>query len=55
MVADNEHAVAGKIFHFTCFNVEDLHDPNVGLVNGELAIPGGLLRQEVFDPVIAQV
>lgn len=43
------------MFHFTCFNVEDPHDPSVGLVNGQLSIPGNLLRQEVFDPVIAQV
>lgn len=42
-------------FRFTCFNVEDADDPNVGLENGELAIPGNLLRREVFDPVIAQV
>ncbi|KAG8931511.1 hypothetical protein FRC02_002636 [Tulasnella sp. 418] len=42
-------------FHFTCFNVEDPNDPSVGLVNGELAIPGRLLRTEVFDPVIAEV
>ncbi|KII84108.1 hypothetical protein PLICRDRAFT_168186 [Plicaturopsis crispa FD-325 SS-3] len=43
-----------KMFHFTCFNVEDPHDPSVGLINGELAIPGNLLRREVFDPVIDQ-
>ena len=30
-------------------------DPSVGLINGELAIPGNLLRREVFDPVIEQV
>ena len=30
-------------------------DANVGLVNGELAIPGYLLRREVFDPVVEQV
>ncbi|GJJ14004.1 hypothetical protein Clacol_008261 [Clathrus columnatus] len=30
-------------------------DPAVGLINGELAIPGILLRAEVFDPVIEQV
>ncbi|EJT97177.1 actin-like ATPase domain-containing protein [Dacryopinax primogenitus] len=44
-----------KMFQFTCFNVEDQDDPSVGLVNGELTIPGNLLRQEVFDPVIDQV
>lgn len=43
------------MFHFTCFNVEDPDDPAVGLVNGELAIPGNLLRREVFDPVISEV
>ncbi|KIM65535.1 hypothetical protein SCLCIDRAFT_1212271 [Scleroderma citrinum Foug A] len=42
-------------FHFTCFNVEDPHDPTVGLINGELAIPGNLIRREVFDPVVNQV
>lgn len=49
------HAVAGKLFHFTCFNVEDTDDPQVGLRNGDLTIPGNLLRQEVFDPVVHQV
>lgn len=43
------------MFHFTTFNVEDPHDPSVGLINGELAIPGNLLRREVFDPVVSQV
>lgn len=43
------------MFHFTCFNVEDPHDPSVGLFNGELSIPGNLLRREVFDPVIDEV
>lgn len=43
------------MFHFTTFNVEDPHDPSVGLINGELAIPGILLRREVFDPVVLQV
>ena len=44
-----------SMFHFTCFNVEDPDDPQVGLVNGELALPGILLRREVFDPVVNQV
>ncbi|KAJ2915337.1 hypothetical protein MD484_g5072, partial [Candolleomyces efflorescens] len=44
-----------NMFHFTCFNVEDPHDPSVGLVNGQLSIPGNLLRREVFDPVVDQV
>ena len=43
------------MFNFTCFNVEDPDDPQVGLYNGELAIPGNLLRREVFDPVVNQV
>ena len=44
-----------KMFHFTCFNVEDPDDYAVGLVNGEVTIPGNLLRREVFDPVVNQV
>lgn len=42
------------MFHFNCFNVEDPHDPSVGLIDGQLSIPGNLLRREVFDPVIGQ-
>ncbi|CCO34221.1 hypothetical protein BN14_08315 [Rhizoctonia solani AG-1 IB] len=42
-------------FQFNCFNVEDPDDPSVGLINGELTIPGALLRSEVFDPVISEV
>ena len=30
-------------------------DPWIGLVNGELAIPGHVLRQRVFDPVLYEV
>jgi len=44
-----------NMFHFTCFNVEDPNDPSVGLVNGQLSIPGILLRREVFDPVVVEV
>ena len=44
-----------NMFHFTCFNVEDPHDPSVGLINGQLSIPGNLLRREVFDPVVNEV
>ncbi|THH09897.1 hypothetical protein EW146_g8542 [Bondarzewia mesenterica] len=44
-----------NMFNFTCFNVEDPDDPSVGLINGELSIPGNLLRREVFDPVVNQV
>jgi len=44
-----------NMFHFTCFNVEDPNDPTVGLIDGQLSIPGALLRREVFDPVIEQV
>lgn len=40
------------IFRFNCFNVEDSHDPSVGLEYGELAIPGKMLKTEVFDPII---
>jgi hypothetical protein len=43
------------MFYYTCFNPEDPHDPSVGLVHGELAIPGNLMRREVFDPVVQQV
>ena len=46
---------ADKVFHFTCFNVEDTDDPQIGLRNGDLTISGKLLRQEVFDPVVQQV
>lgn len=48
-------ACLDKMFHFTCFNVDPEDDPSVGLINGELAIPGNLLRREVFDPVVNQV
>lgn len=34
---------------------QDPDDPSVGLINGELSIPGNLLRREVFDPVVDQV
>lgn len=44
-----------NMFNFTTSSVEDPHDPSVGLINGELAIPGNLLRREVFDPVVSQV
>ncbi|KAF9074482.1 actin-like ATPase domain-containing protein [Rhodocollybia butyracea] len=44
-----------NMFHFTCFNVEDPTDVTVGLVDGQLSIPGALLRREVFDPVVEQV
>lgn len=27
----------------------------MGLINGELCIPGSLLRREVFDPVVNEV
>lgn len=43
------------MFDFTCFNREDPNDPSVGLINGQLCIPGKLLRDMVFDPVINQV
>ncbi|EKM76218.1 hypothetical protein AGABI1DRAFT_45220 [Agaricus bisporus var. burnettii JB137-S8] len=43
------------MFQFHCFNTEDPQDPSVGLINGELCIPGNLLRREVFDPVVNEV
>ncbi len=46
---------ADAMFHFTCFNVDDPQDPSVGLIDGQLAIPGNLLRREVFDPVVGEV
>jgi hypothetical protein len=52
---DPEKTHEGNMFHFTCFNVDDPDDPSVGLVDGQLSIPGNLLRREVFDPVIEEV
>ena len=49
------NTAADTYFHFTCFNVEDPDDPAVGLENGQLAIPGHVLRREVFAPVVDQV
>ena len=46
---------ADEFFYFNCFNVEDWNAPEVGLINGNLSIPGILLRREVFDPVINEV
>ncbi|KAF8622621.1 hypothetical protein AX15_006876 [Amanita polypyramis BW_CC] len=43
------------MFHFTCFNVEDPDDSSVGLIDGQLSMPGNLLREKVFDPVVSQV
>ncbi|KAJ7260968.1 actin-like ATPase domain-containing protein [Mycena haematopus] len=43
------------IFYFNCFNVEDPDDTSVGLINGQLAIPGRRLREAVFDPVVNEV
>lgn len=37
-----------NMFHFTCFNVDDPNDPSVGLMDGQLVIPGALLRREVY-------
>jgi hypothetical protein len=50
-----KNAFPDTLFYFTCFNVEDPHDPSVGLYHGQLAIPGSLMRREVFDPVVMQV
>lgn len=43
-----------NIFRFNCFNVEDGHDPSVGLEWGELTIPGHVLKRQVFDPIIGE-
>ncbi|GAA5915261.1 hypothetical protein JCM6882_003386 [Rhodosporidiobolus microsporus] len=43
------------LFRFNCFNIEDAHDPSVGLEYGELCIPGHVLRRDVFDPIVQQV
>ncbi|KAJ6486664.1 hypothetical protein C8R45DRAFT_995477 [Mycena sanguinolenta] len=43
------------IFYFGCFNVEDPDDTSVGLINGQLAILGRVLRETVFDPVVNDV
>ena len=43
------------MFYFTCFNAKDPDDASIGLFNGELAIPGNLLRREIFGPVVDQV
>lgn len=40
------------LFRFNCFNIEDSHDPSIGLEYGELTIPGSVLRRDVFEPVI---
>ncbi|KAF9511534.1 hypothetical protein BS47DRAFT_1298819 [Hydnum rufescens UP504] len=44
-----------KMFHFRCLHPQNSNHPSVGLENGELIIPGHVLRHEVFDPVINQV
>lgn len=41
-------------FRFNCFNIEDAHDPNVGLEFGELVIPGRVLRRDVFAPIVGK-
>lgn len=43
------------LFHFSCFNAVDQDDSSVGLMGGQLRIPGSLLRNYVFDPVVNQV
>ncbi|KAJ7802663.1 hypothetical protein B0H14DRAFT_3779901, partial [Mycena olivaceomarginata] len=42
------------MFYFSCFNVKE-DDPSVGLINGQLEIPGRRLREAVFDPVVNDV
>jgi len=41
-------------FRFNCFAIEDQQDSECGLENGELVIPGRVLRRDVFDPVIRE-
>ncbi|KAJ3921005.1 hypothetical protein F5877DRAFT_36885 [Lentinula edodes] len=43
-----------NMFHFTCFNVEDPDDPTVGLMDGQLSIPGALMRREVSVLVLIE-
>ena len=43
------------LFHFSCFNAVHQDDSSVGLMGGQLRIPGSLLRKHVFDPVVNQV
>ncbi|KAK4702478.1 hypothetical protein P7C70_g3743, partial [Phenoliferia sp. Uapishka_3] len=42
-------------FRYEVFNLEDDHDPAIGLDWGTLSIPGKVLKEEVFSPVVAQV
>lgn len=42
---------AESLFRFNCFNV-GVDDPAIGLLYGELAIPGLVIKHEVFDPII---
>ncbi|KAF9511530.1 hypothetical protein BS47DRAFT_1395036 [Hydnum rufescens UP504] len=45
-----------KMFHFRCLRLQDSPmNPLHRLEDGELIIPGHVLRHEVFDPVINQV
>ncbi|KAI0033033.1 actin-like ATPase domain-containing protein [Vararia minispora EC-137] len=53
--ANDDGKLPNVMFNFNCFNVEDPDDPTVGLVNGELSIPGNLIRRQVFDPVVEEV
>lgn len=43
---------AVSLFRFSCFNPEDGNDPSIGLLSGELVIPGLVIKREVFDPII---
>ena len=43
-------------FQFTCLNPSSGDDdPDIGLMNGELCIPGERLRREVFEPVVDKI
>ncbi|KAF9511772.1 hypothetical protein BS47DRAFT_1486686 [Hydnum rufescens UP504] len=51
LAAHPVHLDEASLAHFNAV----LDDPAVGLHNGELVIPGDVLRREVFDPIIKEV
>jgi hypothetical protein len=57
-IASRSGSNCGSLFldlRFRALPSVDRPQPSVGLVNGELAIPGHRLRREVFEPVVDQV
>ncbi|TFK97809.1 hypothetical protein BDV98DRAFT_534864 [Pterulicium gracile] len=42
-------------FQFTYLDPSSPDDPDIGLTNGELCIPGERLRKEVFDPIVDKI